>query len=179
MVEQILLFAADKSGRRFELGPVDVAMVIRTALASESALIERAAVAVETDLGDALPPALANETGLQQCLGNLIRNAVQYGGDGRWLGMMVRVVQDGPAPEVQITVKDRGAGMDESELQQVLQPFFRGRAARETLTHGTGLGLSLVKDAIEAMHGRITAHSAPGRGSAFTLHLRVARDVRS
>jgi signal transduction histidine kinase len=93
--------------------------------------------------------------------------------------MMVRAVQDGPAPEIQITVKDRGAGMDESELQQVFQPFYRGHAARQTLTHGTGLGLSLVKDAIEAMNGRVTVQSAPGRGSAFTLHLRVAQEVKS
>jgi signal transduction histidine kinase len=154
-------------------------VAIRDTLAGESALVKRAAVTVETDIEDAAPPADANETGLKQCLGNLIRNAVQYGGEGRWLGIMVRVVRDGPAAEIQITVKDRGAGMDESELQQVFQPFYRGRAARETLTHGTGLGLSLVKDAIEAMNGRITAQSAPGRGSAFTLHLRVAQDMKS
>lgn len=179
MVEQILLFAADKTGRRFELGPVDVAVAIRDTLAAESAIVERAAVTVETDIEDAAPPAEANETGLKQCLGNLIRNAVQYGGEGRWLGIMVRVVRDGPAAEIRITVKDRAAGMDDSELQQVFQPFYRGRAARETLTHGTGLGLSLVKDAIEAMNGRITAQSAPGRGSAFTLHLRIAQDMKS
>ena len=74
-----------------------------------------------------------------------------------------------------LAITDAGTGMSEEAKARVFEPFFTTKG----VGRGTGLGLSLVKDAIEAMNGRITAQSAPGRGSAFTLHLRVAQGLKS
>ena len=179
MVEQILLFAADKAGRRFELRPVDLAAVIDAALADEDTLIESAGISVEKDVEAGLPRVAGNDAALKRCLENLISNAVKYGGGGRWLGIKARMAGQAPEYAVQVTVADRGMGMDDAELHQIFQPFYRGRGAQETMSHGTGLGLSLVKDTIEAINGRITVESTPGRGSAFTLHLQPARDEKT
>ena len=74
-----------------------------------------------------------------------------------------------------ITVQDRGQGIEPGEIPHIFEPFFRGSAARASQTHGTGLGLSLAKEAAEAMGGRLTVASRVGEGSAFTLHFPAAK----
>ena len=74
-----------------------------------------------------------------------------------------------------ITVQDRGQGIAPGEISHIFEPFYRGNAARASQTHGTGLGLSLAKEAAEAMGGKLTVTSRLGEGSAFTLHFPVAQ----
>jgi signal transduction histidine kinase len=65
-------------------------------------------------------------------------------------------------------------GIDAADLPHIFEPFYRGKAARAAQIHGAGLGLSLARDIAEAMGGRLTATSEPGRGSTFTLELPAA-----
>jgi signal transduction histidine kinase len=173
MVEQILLFTAGP-GRRYQLRPVDVGAVVSASLAEAASIIESAGFRVEQKADPAMPQALADEMALKQCLHNLIGNAVKYGDDGRWMGVRAMVATEAAGPEIQITVEDHGPGIDAGELEQIFEPFYRGRGAYSKQTHGTGLGLSLTKQIIEAIGGKITVTSAAGRGSAFTLHLPIA-----
>jgi signal transduction histidine kinase len=175
MVEQILLFAGPKPSQRYELRPVGVADAIDAALADAAPMLESAGFSVEKDVPAGLPPALADESGLQQCLQNLISNAVKYGGERRWVGVRARLNEEATGSEIQITVEDRGLGIEEHELRLVFQPFFRGEAAKATQARGTGLGLNIVKDIAEAMGGRVTVSSVSAYGSAFTLHLAVGQ----
>jgi signal transduction histidine kinase len=174
MVEQILRFAADKPGRQFDLRPIEISGAVATALVDSAPLIEKAGTSVEMNIEPGLPQALADQQGLQQCLLNLIGNAVKYGGDERWLAIRARQGERDGVPEVQITVEDKGLGIAPDESRQIFEPFYRGTAARTVGTHGTGLGLSLTNSIAEAMGGKITLESSPDRGSAFTLHLPVA-----
>ena len=75
---------------------------------------------------------------------------------------------------VQIVVRDHGPGIPADELPHLFEPFYRGRAARHAQIRGSGLGLSLVKNTIDAHGGRVTVESTPGEGSTFTLHLPAA-----
>ena len=65
--------------------------------------------------------------------------------------------------------------MSPDEIPHIFEPFYRGNAARASQTHGTGLGLSLAKEAAEAMGGKLTVASRLGEGSAFTLHFPAAK----
>ena len=168
MVEQILLFTAGP-GRRYQLRPVDVGAAVSASLAEAASTIVNAGFTVEKRVDPALPRAVADETALKQCLHNLIGNAVKYGDEGRWMGVRAMVATEAAGPEIQITVEDHGPGIDAGELEPIFEPFYRGRSAYSKQTHGTGLGLSLTKQIIEAIGGKITVTSAAGRGSAFTL----------
>jgi len=75
---------------------------------------------------------------------------------------------------VQLSVRDRGRGIDPEDLPHVFEAFYRGRYAVDRQIHGNGLGLSLVKRIAEAHGGRVTVQSAPGEGATFTLHLPAA-----
>src|SRR4029078_4283853 len=108
-------------------------------------------------------------------LQNLVANALKYGADGRWIGIGVRPGKGRSAQnEVQLSVRDRGRGIDPDDLPHIFEAFYRGRYAVDRQIHGNGLGLSLVKRIAEAHGGRVTAQAAPREGATFTLHLPAA-----
>src|SRR5262249_46458211 len=80
--------------------------------------------------------------------------------------------------EVQVSVSDRGRGIDAGDLPHIFEPFYRGRHAIDRQIDGSGLGLSLVKRIAEVHGGRVTAASTRGQGATFTLHIPGVHDVR-
>jgi signal transduction histidine kinase len=173
MVEQILLFAAIREGhQRYTLRPLKVSEVIDAALSSTADLIKTAAFSVDLDLSPNMPLILGDFSALSQCLQNLITNALKYGSGGRCIGIKAQCLDHGLAgKEVQISVSDRGIGIDASDLPHIFEPFYRSPSVAAAQIHGTGLGLPLAMSIAEAMEGSLTVQSALGRGSTFTIHL--------
>ena len=104
---------------------------------------------------------------LVTALHNLIANAIQYSPDGSRVGVGVSMV-DGV---VEIAVTDQGAGIPEDELERVFERFFRTDPARSRHTGGSGLGLSIVKHAVQNHGGDVRVWSRVGSGSTFTIRL--------
>ncbi|HUP03831.1 MAG TPA: CHASE2 domain-containing protein [Bryobacteraceae bacterium] len=98
---------------------------------------------------------------------NLLTNAVKY--SPRETEIAVSAWED--AGLVRIAVKDQGIGMDQKEVKQIFQKFYRTRKAEESGEAGTGIGLSIVQQIVEQHGGRIEVTSRPGAGSCFTLAL--------
>jgi signal transduction histidine kinase len=173
MVDQILNFSSIEDGRtRLAMQPVDVAGVIRQVEATHEHLISESGCAVETRVDANLPPVAGDAKALEQAVQNLLVNALKYGRDGKWVGIGA-VRQNG---SIAITVEDRGAGIDSSELPHLFEPFYRGQRAIADQIHGTGLGLSLVKRIVEAHGGSVAAESpqpTEPRGAKFTILLPV------
>lgn len=176
LVEQILLFAATRNSRhRYNLHILNVADVIDAALKDTSGLIGQAGFTLEQEVAPSLPPVRGDLPALSHCLQNLITNAVKYGGDARWMRIRAQARErDGGSKEIQVSVEDRGLGIGAAELQHIFEPFYRSSSVASAQIHGTGLGLPLAKQIAEAMGGRLTVSSEPGKGSCFTLHLPVA-----
>ena len=174
MIEQMLLYAGLRSGRRkFDIEPVSIHDAVRAALADAGPVLEEQGFTVESEIATDLPAAQADRRALAQVLQNLILNALKYSGSSRWLGIRACAVREGGEWEIRLTVEDRGSGIGAEDLPHIFEPFYRGKNALAAGVTGSGLGLSMVQQSVDAMGGRITASSAPGRGSSFTLHLRA------
>jgi len=100
---------------------------------------------------------------LRRCISNLLDNAARYGG-----GAQGQLTED--AQGVCVTVRDRGPGIPEAELSQVLQPFYRVEASRNRNTGGVGLGLASASDIARQHGGGITLRNRVGGGLQAGWH---------
>ena len=178
MIEQVLEFAGVQSGRqRYDLLPVSLNGVIEDVLAASQPLLAENGFHVETNIAQELPIVMADSPAIARAIQNLLNNAMKYSGESRWIGLSAETISLGNSQFVQITVKDHGLGIPDEELPHVFEPFYRGSEARSAQIRGNGLGLSLVKNIIEAHGGQIFAKSKSGAGSSFLLRLPVMSQV--
>jgi signal transduction histidine kinase len=98
---------------------------------------------------------------------NLIYNAVKYSNPGGSVTVQLRIVGDA----VVIRIIDRGIGIPEEYVDQILLEFVRAPNAKRHATEGTGLGLAIAKEVIEAHGGRIGVASKEGEGTTFAATL--------
>ncbi len=172
MVGQVLVFAAGQANRRvYHQISLDMAEVVESTLASIQPTLDSGQITVEKHLQRGILPVMGDPSALGRCLQNLISNAVKYGGESRWVGVRAETAHAKRGDEVSVIVEDHGLGIDPEDLPHIFEPFYRGKNGGTGHVHGTGLGLSLAKDIAEAMGGRLSVKSAPGKGSRFTLHL--------
>lgn len=172
MVEQILQYASLKPGsRKQDLQPVDVSGLINAAIAEEQGLAASAGIALEAEIAGDLPPVLGHRAALQQALRNLVANSLKHAASGRWVRIRATRVPGSKDGEIAISVEDKGPGIPAEDLPHVFDPFYRGRNAVGSGVPGSGLGLSVVKQSVAEMGGRVSVRSAPGLGSTFTICL--------
>lgn len=170
MVEQILEFAGAGSGRRrYEFRPTDPGRIVAEAIEECRPFIEEHGFSVEQEIADDLPTFSGDEQALTQAVRNLVSNSVKYGGEERWL----RVAAKNGGGTVRIEVEDRGRGIAAGDRKRIFEPFYRAGSVVEEQISGNGLGLSLVKQIVDAHNGRIEIESETGKGTKFTIHLPV------
>lgn len=104
---------------------------------------------------------------MREILDNLIDNALKYTPEGGSIYVNVR----GDGDRVLINVTDTGIGISADDLSHIFQKFYRADNSDTRVIGGTGLGLYLVKQRVEAMGGRVWAESAFGEGSTFYVSL--------
>jgi signal transduction histidine kinase len=121
-------------------------------------------------LAESRPQARVNPAQIQQVLLNLIINARQAMPDGGT--MTVRVGLDATGRLAELSVADTGPGIASADLRRIFDPFFTTKSGPdETGLGGTGLGLSVCREIVEAHRGRLRAESRVGQGTRFTLRL--------
>ncbi len=167
MVEQILEFAGSRSGKRkYTFAETDLAAVAAKALDECRPMLEEERFEIETDL-TSIHPAVADPKAVTAAVKNLIANSMKYSNGNRWIKLSA--TESNVA--VAISLQDRGIGIAPADLKHIFEPFYRARSVVDAQIHGSGLGLSLVKDIASAHGGRVYAESTPGLGSKFTIEI--------
>ena len=171
MIEQLLeLAGARKNQAALTRNPVELAEVLQDAIAATKRDAEIAGCAVELSIPTSLPEVSGDAAALRRVFQNLLTNAARHGGTGGWIGVTATAV-NGAEPMLEVRVADRGPGIPENEQAEIFKPFVRGAAAQEKQIRGSGLGLSLVKEIVEAHGGAVLVRSQPGQGATFTVRL--------
>jgi two-component system sensor histidine kinase HydH len=158
---QDLLHYAD--GTRPQLLPEDLCELIDRVATRVRPMAEAQAVEVQTCCEPGLPLVAIDSRQMEQALLNLTINAIQALGLGGVVVMAARESDEGQ--RVDLSVSDNGPGIEETELQQVFDPFF------STKDSGSGLGLSVVHRIVEDHGTSINVTSKPGIGTTFVIRL--------
>ncbi|MFE2541871.1 sensor histidine kinase [Actinacidiphila glaucinigra] len=160
------LAAADSGTLKLHPEPVPADELVAQAISAHSARAESSDVRLRAHVA----PGLwldADPARMRQVLGNLVSNALRYTPAGGTVTLTARPSED----LVVLTVEDTGSGIAPEDLPRVFDRFWRADQSRSKLTGGSGLGLSIVRQFVEAHQGTITADSTPGNGAAFTIRL--------
>ena len=89
--------------------------------------------------------------------------------------VVIKLHQDVENRMVDLVVRDTGCGMSPEVMRRIFDPFFTTKCGPDASGKGgTGLGLSMCREIVEAHHGRIRVESSPGKGTSFTLKLPIA-----
>lgn len=161
----MLAYARNKSDRRDE---IDLAQLVDEVLLLVEKDLEVHRIKVEVNAsGEAR--ATVNVGQLQQVLLNLIinsRQAMEAGGR-----LVIGIKANREEGWAEISVRDTGAGIPAENLRKIFDRFFTTKTTDSQGQGGTGLGLALCRDVIEAHQGRIRVESTVGKGTTFTLKL--------
>jgi signal transduction histidine kinase len=170
MVEQVLYLGTAKhvlTGKMFK--GVDVQKTLREAVSATQE--ETKCCTVDLQLGPELVAVNGDAVALQRAFQNLLVNAAKHGGKGGWIGVTGVIDEESEPPTVEVQIADRGEGIPAEELKHIFEPFYRGTAAEAEQVRGSGLGLSLVKEIVEAHGGTVAVESKRDYGTTFTVRL--------
>jgi PAS domain S-box-containing protein len=118
---------------------------------------------------------LTDHVRLRQVLTNILENAIKYTEDGGQIGFGYTVVKDESDPDgkkaLKFYVKDTGIGIPGDKIEHIFERFYKIEGSRNKLYRGTGIGLTITKNLVELLGGRIWVESEPGTGSEFYFTL--------
>ena len=147
---------------------VDLARLVRETVAHFDLLAQEQGIQLAAELDDPLVHPGLDENRIRQVLHNLLSNAFRYTPRGGKVEISAKRLSANN--ELDITVKDTGAGISPEELPHIFDRFYRAEEATSRDRGGTGLGLAIVKAIVEAHGGRISVNSGGrNQGSAFSI----------
>lgn len=168
-----LLYFQELRSRSFHLRPINMRDLLQQSLILFKERANQAGIRFEV-VGTEIAPILADTSGIEQLVRNLIDNAIKFTQAGGW----VRVVfQDEPSRLI-MRVEDNGIGIPSEYHERIFLPFYRVDSSLASGQTGSGLGLAIVQHVLNAHGGQITVRSVPGKGSVFTVVLPRAAAVR-
>jgi len=173
LVDDVLVVA------RLDLSDGEGQMVLRKEKTDLSVIIERAlkrmsesypGADVRANVPDDAADVFIDPALVQRVMDNLLENSAKYSDEKPRIDVDVSFGGE----DVEISVKDRGTGIEEKDLPRIFEPFYRTDSSRGSTKGGSGLGLTLCRRIVEAHGGGIRAERRPDCGTSISLTLPVS-----
>jgi signal transduction histidine kinase/DNA-binding response OmpR family regulator/PAS domain-containing protein len=177
IIDDVLDFSKIEAGRmELEEAPFSLRALIDGATETLSVQVEKKGLEITAVVEPGTPDALlADAIRIRQILFNLIGNATKFTDRGT-ITVRVRALEaQADRMTLGLSVSDTGIGMEAAQQARLFQPFSQADSSTTRRYGGTGLGLSIVRRLAELMDGTVAVESAPGKGSTFTVTLKLKR----
>ena len=174
MVNDILDFSRLQSDKTLEMEKQDITSTIEKITNSHKVLADEKNISITFIKEDKLPQILYNSQSIERVMSNLITNAIKYSPNNSRVKIRAEIARD--PNYLEVTVEDNGMGIAPEHQKMIFERFYRIENQVHTVK-GTGLGLHLVKIAIEKHHGgKVFVKSKLNEGSTFGFWLPVSKE---
>ena len=174
LVENVLDFSRMEEGRKqYRFEPFEPTPWLRRIVEDFREEAASAGYSVQATVPESLPVLVGDREALTTAVHNLLDNAVKYSGDLKTVWLEASANGGG----FSISICDRGAGIQENDKPHIFERFYRGGGEQKQRVKGAGLGLNLVKHIVTAHGGTVDFESQQGKGSTFTIRLKIGQQV--
>ncbi len=177
LINEILDFSKIQSGKfSVEKEPVRVAGLLKRAIRSLQSVASRDEIFLVTAHGRDMPQIIGSAEKLTQAIINLISNSLKFTPKRGLISVGAQIVRSGESPEsIIITVTDSGLGIKANEVNNLFAKYKQTGTKSFRGGGGTGLGLFIVKQIVEAHGGDVSVASSEGVGTSMVVRLPVKR----
>ncbi len=161
----------EKRDLKLKLDAVYLGQLISSVIGEFEPTARQKKIAVESDIDKRSPKVLADYHELGGVLRNLLNNALKFTGEGGKITVGAREEKG----MVEICVADTGIGIAEEHHEKVFDRFYQIDSSATRVYSGTGMGLAIAKEVVEAHWGKIWVESEPGKGTKFCFTLPIAK----
>ena len=168
LTEDLLLLARTDRVSPMQFAPLNLSNILKDLVQLYHTQAEEKNIKLTTDLEPELT-LKGDSANLMRAFTNLIQNAIRYTPPGGAIHIKTRRINE----QIQVVVRDTGAGIAKENLEKIFERFWRADRARNYNDGGSGLGLSITQAIVQSHRGRIEVTSTPGSGSCFTIVLPV------
>lgn len=158
----------ESGDKQIEILKVDISEICRKIILEYYEILTKKDFEVVIEIPEEPIFVWGNQIAIERILNNLISNAIQYGSDGKMIGLKVGMKDD----YAYIEVIDKGKGISEIDKDRVFERLYTMEDSRNKLYQGSGLGLTITKRLVEQLGGRIFLDSLPFKKTSFTVELK-------
>jgi signal transduction histidine kinase len=167
MIDNMLNFSRIEAGKQhYEMERTYLPEVVASVIDFYSAYIENHGFQLTVDMDDNVPALLLDPKAVKLIIGNLLQNALKYSLKEKTIKIRLYMVKE----EVVLEMEDRGIGIAHKEIPHIFKKFSRVSDNTIRSIEGSGLGLFLVRHAVDAHNGRIDVFSTKGKGTTFKVY---------
>jgi signal transduction histidine kinase len=176
LIEDLIMFSLASRGElSIQLIPTDISLIVDNVVRSMESRADEKGVSLHTLYDEKIPLIQADMQKLSWVVAHLVDNGIKFTPQGGRVGVNVKMEDD---RLVNLTVADTGIGIPQERLAEIFEPFHQLDSSTTRRYGGTGLGLSLVQQIIEAHGSRISVKSTLGKGTVFQFALPVSTDPK-
>lgn len=165
------LVKLESGDKKLNSSRIDICEVSRKIILDYYEILISKEFEVVIDIPDDSVFVSGDEDAIERVLNNLITNAIQYGSDGKMVGLKIRITDN----DVFVEISDKGKGINEMHKDRVFERMYTLEDSRNTNYQGSGLGLTITKRLVEQMEGSISLDSVPFQKTIFSVCLKRIR----
>ncbi|HNB36546.1 MAG TPA: ATP-binding protein [Anaerolineales bacterium] len=173
MIEDLIMFSlASRGEMSMKLENIDIRRLTTLVVKTANNKAEERGVKLQLSAADGLPPVQADAEKISWVISQLIDNGIKFTPSGGTVSVMLK--EEG-SNLLQIIVSDTGIGIPQNRMNEIFEPFHQLDGSSTRRFGGTGLGLSLVRQIVEAHGSLLDVKSVEGKGSIFKFPLLAVR----